>query len=109
MPWIASRRVLEMSGVVSSTSGGALFIVASTSHALPHDDLLALVPVPEERKVRVNGIDGVLPCDGKEDADRRDDRFREPILNRGFHPYRRESAFLSGIDGMAVGSPGQPM
>ena len=76
---------------------------------LPHDHLLALIPVPEEGKVRVNRVNGILAGDGKEDAGGRDDGFRESILDGRFNADRRKSAFLSGINGMTVCPPGQSM
>ena len=48
---------------------------------LPHDDFLALVPIPLEREVGVNRIPSVLPRDGEQHAGGAHDRVGQFELN----------------------------
>lgn len=40
----------------------------STPELLPDDDLASLAPIPEDREIRVDRIQGILTCHGKQNA-----------------------------------------
>ena len=69
---------------------------------LSADHVAALVPVPVEGDVWIDGVDRVVPCDGEEYACRSNPGVAELPLDCGFDSHNREAVPLSSIDRMAV-------
>src|SRR5688572_25311603 len=108
-----------MSHAMTRTSAGASLsrlsalrwairtLLSTTGNLLPHDYLSRLAPIPKQGDVRIEGVAGVLASYGEQHARRRDPVVPKAPLECRLHPDHGETAPLTGVDAMAVHTPGQ--
>lgn len=73
---------------------------------LSHDDFLALVPIPLDRKIGIDRIGGILPCDGEQDTHSTDPGIIEPVLDGRLDADDSGSVQRTSVDRMSIRPPG---
>ena len=84
-------------------------VLLLSREGLSHDNFPAPVPIPEDGQIRIDGIDGILACNGKLTADGDQPVLRKVPLKGGLHADNRKAVSLSCVDVVSVRPPGEPV
>ncbi len=82
-------------------------VLLLSREGLSHDNLPAPVPIPEDGQIRIDGIDGILACNGKLTADGDQPVLRKVPLKRRLHTDNRKAISLSCVDLVSVCPPSE--
>src|SRR6478735_7217033 len=84
-------------------------VLLALSQGLSHDNFPALVPHPKDGQTWIDGIDGILACNGKFATDGDQPVLRKVPLNGGPDTDDRKAVLLPRVDVVSICPPGEPV